>query len=117
MLRDHATAKSLVANRRERLIIIKRTEDSNHNQFKFTNIELPDKPNNVGSKSSLPMEAELKGPRPERLVLKDLLVEAGTDFREQLDEMVKGFPKVRRVLNIDDESDKEPEESKDNVVQ
>ena len=108
---------SLIANRRERLIIIKRTEDSNHNQFKFTNIELPDKPNNFGSKSSLPMEAELKGPRPERLVLKDLLVEAGTDFREQLDEMVKGFPKVRRVLNIDDDSDKEPEESKDNVVQ
>jgi len=30
-----------------------------------------------------------------------LLVEAGTDYREQLEEMVKGFPKVKKALNYD----------------
>ena len=39
--------------------------------------------------------------RPERLVLKDLLVEKGTDYRDQLSEMAKGFPKVKKALNID----------------
>ena len=35
--------------------------------------------------------------------LKDLLIEPGTDFREQLNEMVKGFPKVQKALNIGDD--------------
>ena len=34
------------------------------------------------------------------MILKDELIEPGTGFREQLDEMVKGFPKVQKALNI-----------------
>ena len=36
------------------------------------------------------------------IVLKNMLIEPGTDYRDQLSEMVKGFPKVKRVLNMND---------------
>ena len=38
----------------------------------------------------------------EKLVLKDILVAPGTDFREQLHEMVNGFPKVKRAMNLEE---------------
>ena len=32
--------------------------------------------------------------------LKDILMEPDIDFREQLDEMVHGFPKVKKALKL-----------------
>ena len=36
----------------------------------------------------------------EKLVLKDILIEPGTCYREQLSEIVHGFPRVKQALNL-----------------
>lgn len=36
------------------------------------------------------------------MMLKDILIEEGTDYREQFDEIVKGFPKVKQALNLNE---------------
>ena len=40
--------------------------------------------------------------KSEKMQLKDILLEPGIDYREQLDEIVKGFPKVKKVLNLNE---------------
>ena len=40
--------------------------------------------------------------RNEKMQLKDILIEPGMDYREQLAEIVHGFPKVKKALNLNE---------------
>lgn len=39
------------------------------------------------------------------MALKDILIEKGTGFREQLTEIAQGFPRVKKALNIRESAD------------
>lgn len=87
ILRDQRTMLLLKGNIRERFSIIKSNEENRHDEFKFHNIEVPEVDSVFDERSERYVssdEEECKNmqSRPERLVLKDLLVEAGTDYRE-----------------------------------
>ena len=38
----------------------------------------------------------------EKKLLKDILIEPGTCYREQFAEILKGFPKVKKALNLNE---------------
>ena len=108
VLKDKTTVSLLHANLKERYQIWNKTSENRHDEFKFAHVEVPEVDSVLDEASTgyVSSDAEDKKAqqqqRPEKLVLKDLLVEAGTDYREQLDEMVKGFPKVKKALNLED---------------
>lgn len=108
VLKDKTTVGLLQANLKERYQIWNKTTENRHDEFKFAHVEVPEVDSVLDEASTgyVSSDAEDKKAqqqqRPEKLVLKDLLVEAGTDYREQLDEMVKGFPKVKKALNLED---------------
>lgn len=82
----------------------KRNDNNRHDEFKFHNIQGKEVDSLLDSGSDRYVsddENEMKEQQKnEKLVLKDILVAPGTDFREQLHEMVNGFPKVKRAMNL-----------------
>lgn len=106
ILRDKTTSQILGLNINERIIAAKRNDNNRHDEFKFHNIQGKEIDSLLDSGSDRYVsddENEMKEQQKnEKLVLKDILVAPGTDFREQLHEMVNGFPKVKRAMNLEE---------------
>ena len=86
---------------------IKHNEENRHDEFKFHNVPGKQFDSDLDSDYDSYIDKKDKEDmknmkKTEKMQLKDVLLEPGIDYREQLDEIVKGFPKVKKVLNLNE---------------
>ena len=91
-------------NLRNRFQSIKNNESNRHDEFKFHNVQGKEVDSDLDSNSGKyesEDEKDIKNQqRNEKMQLKDILMEPDTDYREQLEEMCNGFPKVKKALKL-----------------
>jgi hypothetical protein len=77
-----------------------------HEELKFHNIVAKKTMNFDSDEESTfkdPEEAAMKDhSKNEKTLLKDILIEPGTCYREQFAEILQGFPKVKKALNLNE---------------
>ena len=104
VLKDTNTTTQLTMNLRGRFNSIKASESNRHEEFKFHNVQGKEVDSDLDSGSDAYKsegEKDMKDlQRCEKMQLKDILMEPGTDYREQLQEMASGFPKVKKALKL-----------------
>ena len=85
---------------------IKSKADNRHDEFKFHNVqgkEIDSVLDDGSDRYISDDEEEVKElQKNEKMQLKNMLMEPGTDYRDQLSEIVAGFPKVKKALNLNE---------------